>query len=296
MMEDIEVNKIYCENNLQTMARMPDGFCDMVLTSPPYAQARKSTYGGINADEYVTWFIPIAREIYRILSPKGSFILNIGDNTINGETHIYTFEIPIVLKRELNFKFIDPLIWHKKNAPPGAFVNRFKDSWEFCYHFSKTLDITFNPQAVARPSKQVSIERALRHKETHEMKSLSGSGFTNPSATISRRIRQNGSGVGTDDSRLAEAITALPCNVLYLSPETTNTGHSAAFPSTLPSFFIQAFSNENDLIYDPFMGSGTTAIAAHQLNRRWIGSEISQEYVTLAEKRLEPYLMQADLF
>ena len=111
-------NLIHNESNLETMLRMPDNSVNLVMTSPPYAEARKKTYGGIHPDKYIEWFKPIAKEIYRILTSDGSFILNIGDNTIDGETHLYTFELPIVLKKELGFKFIDPLIWHKKTTPP----------------------------------------------------------------------------------------------------------------------------------------------------------------------------------
>lgn len=286
----MKTNQVYHETNLETMSRMPDGFCDLIITSPPYAEARKSTYGGICADDYVEWFKPIASEMYRVLSDHGSFILNIGDNTIDGETHLYTFEIPIVLKREIGFKFIDPLIWHKKTAPPGRFKNRFKDSWEFCYHFTKTFDITFNPYEVAEPTTQVSIDLSLRHKDTHEMKSLSGSGFTNPNGNLQRRIRNNQSGFGTNDERLSGLEMALPGNVLWMAGETTNVGHPAPYPERLVEFFIKAFSNEDDLIYDPFGGSGTTGVVALRAGRKFIMSELNPEYVKIAERRLYPHL------
>ena len=280
------MNKIYNEDCLDTMKRMDDNSINLVMTSPPYADARKNTYGGISTDKYLEWFYPIAKEIYRILAIDGSFILNIGDNTVNGETHLYTFEIPIILKREIGFKFIDPFIWHKKTAPPGKYKNRFKDSWEFCYHFSKQIDIKFNPRSVAKPTKQVSIERALRHKNHHLLKSASGSGFTNPNKNLQRRIRKNKSGFGTTDQRLSELEMALPGNVLHLAGETVNVGSSAAFPITVPLFFISAFTNKGDIVYDPFCGSGTTGLAAHKLNRRFILSEISNEEYNNAKKRL----------
>lgn len=256
------------------MKRMPNNSVDLVMTSPPYAEARKKTYGGVCADEYCEWFKPIAAEIFRILKPAGSFILNISDNTIDGETHLYTFELPIVLKRELGFKFIDPLIWHKKTAPPGRFKNRFKDSWEFCYHFSKQIDIKFNPQAVANKATDVSIARYLRHKDFHEAKSNTGSGFNNPNGNL-REHALNG-----------EAM-ALPGNVLHLSSETTNVGHPAPYPVDIPVFFIKALTDEGDLVYDPFMGSGTTAEAALRLGRNFIGSELKKEYVKLANERIQ---------
>lgn len=260
------------------------------VTSPPYGDARKSTYGGIHPDKYIEWFKPIAKEIYRVLKSDGSFILNIGDNTVNGETHLYTFEIPIVLKRELGYKFIDPFMWHKKTTPPGAFNNRFKGAWEFCYHFAKQINIKFNPKSVAQPANAVSIARYKRHKDFHKMKSSTGSGFNNPSKN-GRRERNNGSGIaGTNDERLDMLQEALPSNVLYLSPETMNVGHPAPYPQALPEFFIKAFSDENDIILDPFCGSGTTTLVAKKLNRNYIGIELNEKYIEIANKRLEKEL------
>lgn len=296
----LEVNRIYQEYNLDTMGRMPDDFVDLIFTSPPYADARKSTYGGIRPDKYVEWFKPIATELYRVLKPTGSFILNIGDNTIDGETHLYTFELPIMLKMELGFKFIDPFIWHKKNPAPGKFRNRFKDGWEFCYHFSKTFDFKFNSYAVATETKQESLARALRQRDDANGKSLTGSGFTTACGTIKknigkRRERNNNSGIGTIDENFTDIEMALPSNVLYLSGETTNVGHPAPFPERLPLFFIKAFTDVGDLVYDPFIGSGTTAKVSLQMGRDFIGSESKQEYCGIANKRIEPYLMQTTL-
>lgn len=280
------LNQIFNETNLETMGRMADNSIDLVMTSPPYAEARKKTYGGICADEYVEWFKPIAAEIFRILKPDGSFILNIGDNTIHGETHLYTFEIPIVLKRELGFKFIDPFIWHKKTVPPGRFSNRFKGAWEFCYHFAKSTKIKFNPKAVAQPASEVSVARYLRHKDTHVMQSQSGSGFNNPSKGARKRDQNN---ISTNDERLNMLEEALPSNVLYLSPETMNVEHPAPFPADLPAFFIKAFTNEGDVVYDPFAGSGTTAEVCLRTGRKYIGSEKEKQYLPVQKRRLAKY-------
>lgn len=279
-------NIIHNESNLETMLRMPDNSVNLVMTSPPYAEARKKTYGGIHPDKYVEWFKPIAKEIYRILAPDGSFILNIGDNTVDGETHLYTFELPIMLKRECGFKFIDPLIWHKKNPAPGKFKNRFKDGWEFCFHFTKTLDIKFKAKEVATPTKPESIARDKREKNETQTKSGTGSGFTKKG----RRERNNNSGVGTVDANFTELEMALPSNVLHYSGETTNVGHPAAYPTDIPAFFIKAFTDEGDLVYDPFMGSGTTAEVALRLNRKFIGSELDKGYIKVANDRISEHL------
>jgi DNA modification methylase len=251
---------------LDIMKLMDSNSVDLVITSPPYGNARKSLYDSIHPDNYIQWFKPIAKEIYRLLKPTGSFILNIGDNTIDGETHLYTYEIPIVLKREIGFKFIDPLIWCKSNTPPGKFKNRFKSSWEFCYHFSKTLNITFNPYEVSSSMKKSSIERACRYNSLNINKSQTGSGFTNTNKTIYNNIK-NGN-----------IKNALPSNVLYFSSETLNKQHPAVFPIKLPTFFIKAFSNKNDIILDPFCGSGTTLEACRLLDRNGIGIEKNKLY------------------
>jgi site-specific DNA-methyltransferase (adenine-specific) len=286
----MELNRIISGDCLEGLKTLPDGCANLIMTSPPYAEARKKTYGGIPADEYIAWFTPIAKECYRILAKDGSFILNIGDNTIDGETHLYTFEIPIVLKREIGFCFIDPLIWHKKTTPPGKFKNRFKGAWEFCYHFSKQIDIKFNPLAVAEPASDVSVARYLRHKESHVQKSRSGSGFNNPSGSGLRRHRENESGFSTVDDKLNMLEMALPSNVLHLAPESMNVGHSAPYPTELPTFFIRAFTDEKDLVIDPFLGSGTTAVIASKLERNFIGCELLPENVELAKKRLQSEL------
>lgn len=279
------INEIHNENCLDTMARMPDNYIDLVVTSPPYADARKATYGGVHPDRYIEWFKPIAKEIYRVLKPSGSFILNIGDNTVDGETHLYTFELPIVLKRELGFLFIDPLIWHKKNPAPGKFKNRFKDGWEFCFHFTKTLDIKFNPKEVATPTKPKSIARDKREKNETQTKSGTGSGFTKKG----RRERNNNSGIGTIDENFTGLEMALPSNVLYFNGETSNVGHPAAYPTDIPYFFIKAYTDENDLVYEPFSGSGTTAEVCLRTGRRFIASEIKQEYMPVSQQRINPF-------
>lgn len=284
------LNKIILSDCLTGMKELPDNSINLCVTSPPYANARLKTYGGIHPDKYLEWFRPIAAEIYRLLTPDGSFILNIGDNTVDGETHLYTFEIPIMLKRELGFKFIDPLIWHKRNCPPGKYPNRFKGSWEFCYHFSRSTSIKFNPMSVAQPTKEQSIARSLRQHEHCLDKSLTGSGFTGAARNIGRRIRKNGSGISTNDEQLKLVDLSLPSNVLHLGVESTNVGHSAPFPTEIPEFFIKAFSDHGDLILEPFSGSGTTPIVCSKLSRNFIAFENNLTCFNNSQIRLQKEL------
>ena len=142
---------------------------------------------------------------------------------------------------------------------------------------------------MAQPASEVSKAGYLRHKDFHVMKSQTGSGFNNPSKN-GRRERKTGSGFGTNEERLDMLEEALPSNVLHLSPETMNVNHPAPCPIDLPAFFIKAFTDEGDLVYDPFMGSGTTAEAALRLNRKFIGSELNKGYVKVANDRISELL------
>lgn len=281
------LNRVYHEDALITMGRMPDGLCNLIMTSPPYAKQREETYGGVDPDEFVEWFRPFCVEFKRILAQDGSLIINIGDVTVKGETHLFTFDIPIMLKRELGFCFIDPLIWHKKTTPPGRYPNRFKDAWEFCYHFSLQKNIKFRPSNVSKPSSQVTLDRYNRTRGADSKMSYTGSGFTRPGNL--RRERKTGSGFGGNDDVLESGTMALPSNVLHLSPETVNKSHSAVYPTSLPEFFIKALTDERDIVYDPFLGSGTTAEVSLRMNRQWVGSELLDDHIPVINKRIYPF-------
>jgi len=285
----IELNKVYNESANMTAERFADKQVNLIVTSPPYADARKDTYGGVHPDQFIDWIRDIAIGWRRILADDGSLIINIGDVTRDGETHLFTYELPIMMKRELGFCFIDPLIWHKTTVPPGKYPNRFKGAWEFCYHFSMSKNIKFRPDNVKMPAKKQSIERALRHKSTNLNESTTGSGFTSANENTLRRIRSTGSNFSAVDANFEGLMDAYPSNVLHLAPESISRNHSAVFPVTLPSFFIKAFTDEGDIVYDPFGGSGTTGEASLRLHRNFVLSEIMGEYIPDIEKRLHPF-------
>ena len=96
----MEINTIYNEDCLETMKRMEDNSIDLVVTSPPYADRRKTTYGGIHPDNYVEWFLTISDELKRVLKPSGSFILNIKENVVDGERHTYVLELIIAMRKQ----------------------------------------------------------------------------------------------------------------------------------------------------------------------------------------------------
>jgi site-specific DNA-methyltransferase (adenine-specific) len=267
----LELNRIYQMDCIEGMRLLPDESVDLIVTSPPYAEQRKKQYGGIPVNEYNDWFLLIAKEIYRILKPTGSFFLNIKPHCVDGERHLYVYELVILLKKEVGLRFVDEFCW-TKNGVPGKFKGRFKNAFEPVYHFSKEKDFVFNPYDVAKPMKESSKERAKR-KASGETKN--GSGFA---------------GMRKNETMLNREL-ALPSNHLHLPQKsnqfTIESKHPAVFPVELPEFFIKAFSNINDIVLDPFLGSGTTAVAAVRNERNFIGFEIEPEYVKIANQRLE---------
>jgi DNA modification methylase len=148
---------------LEKMSLIPDKSVDLVFTSPPYADKRKNVYDTVSEEKYVEWFLPRAKQIKRILNPRGSFFLNIKPGSNNGERSLYVFDLVLALKRELDFKFIDEFSWVKMPYM-GSYPNKLKNSFEPIYHFSvdNPNDIIFNPLACGTPLKDSSLKRAFR--------------------------------------------------------------------------------------------------------------------------------------
>lgn len=242
----------------EVLADFPDNSVDLIVTSPPYADARKKTYGGIAPDDYVEWFVPRAREFYRVLAPTGSFVLNIKEKCVDGERHTYVLQLIQALRSECQFRWVEEYVWHKTTSAPGYWPNRFRDAWERCLHFSKERRFKMNQEAVLVPIGDWTEAR---------MKKL-GNG------DLSRHNSATGSGVGRNMSHWIDKEAVLPDNVLHGSPVAHNTGHSAAFPEWLPEWFIKLFTDKGDVVLDPFVGSGTTLRVARRLNRHGIGVEI----------------------
>jgi site-specific DNA-methyltransferase (adenine-specific) len=268
--QKIETNIIYTGDCLNLLRSLPDECIDLIVTSPPYADRRNHTYGGIHPDKYVAWFIPIAMELKRVLKPNGSFVLNIKEKVINGERGTYVMEL-ILTMRKLGWLWVEDYCWHKKNSYPGKWPNRFRDAWEHCYHFAKQKKFKMYQKTVMVPIGSWADKR-----------------FSNPSKNDHIRDEsRSDSGFGKRVANWEGRELVYPTNVLHLATEVSNKEHSAVFPIALPSWFIKLFTREGDVVLDPFMGSGTTALAAQQLNRKYIGIEKKPEYVRRARKRLQ---------
>jgi len=255
-----------CLDVLQTQ---PDHSFDLILTSPPYADSRKNTYGGIRPDSYVAWFLPRAEQFLRVLKPSGSFLLNIKEKVVDGERHTYVLELILALRKQ-GWMWTEEYIWHKKNSYPGKWPNRFRDSWERCLHFTKQKKFKMNQEAVMVPMGDWAETR---------LKSLGKN-------DVVRFDSQVGSGFGKNIANWADRTMAYPTNVLHLSTECGNKNHSAAFPQALPAWFIKLFSDEGDTVLDPFAGSGTTCEVAFSLSRNSLGIEILEDHFKQASERV----------
>jgi len=251
---------------LAILREMPSNCVDLVVTSPPYADSRKKTYGGVPPDKYLEWFLPIADQFQRVLKPTGSFVLNIKEKTVRGERHPYVLEL-IQALRGRGWLWIEEYIWHKKNCFPGKWPTRFRDAWERCLHFTKSRRFAMYQEAVMIPMGE------WRHARLRSL-----------STTDKRRDESKvASGFGKKVENWVGRGLAYPTNVLHLATECGNRKHSAAFPAALPDWFIRLFTTAGDVVLDPFIGSGTTAVAAARLGRRFIGVEIKLEHAELAQ-------------
>jgi site-specific DNA-methyltransferase (adenine-specific)/site-specific DNA-methyltransferase (cytosine-N4-specific) len=121
---------IFLGDAAEILQSIEEDSVDLVVTSPPYADQRKDTYGGIPADKYVEWFLPVSKELLRVLKPAGTFILNIKERVINGERSTYVMELILEMRKQ-GWLWTEEFIWHKKNCYPGKWPNRFRDAWEY---------------------------------------------------------------------------------------------------------------------------------------------------------------------
>lgn len=257
-----------CRDKLK---EIDDNSIDLIFTSPPYADQRKNTYGGIHPDKYVEWFLPISNELYRVLKPSGTFILNIKERVVDGERHTYVIDLILRMKAQ-GWLWTEEFIWHKKNCYPGKWPNRFRDSWERLIQFNKTKHFKMFQEAVMIPTGDWAKTRLKKLSETDQIRDES----------------KVGSGFGKNISNWLKRNYAYPTNVIFMATECGNKNHSAVFPEALPEWFIKLFTQEGDWVLDPFLGSGTTCRSAKTLMRNSIGIELQHNYYEIAAKLSQP--------
>lgn len=261
----MDLNKIYNENCLETMARMPDGFVDLVVTSPPYDGLRK--YNGYSFD-----FESVAKELFRVVKVGGVVVWVVSDATKNGTESGTSFRQALYFM-EVGFNLHDTMIYHEHSVPLSH--ERYEQHFEYMFVFSKGKPKAFNP---IKEKKNWMDSRTVktfgREKDGAKVYGKCGKATEKVKGNV---WKYNTGGGHTSEDAIAHK-------------------HPAIFPEQLAADHIFSWSNEGDLVYDPFGGSGTTGKMAHLQNRKWILSEISNEYCELGRRRIEPYLLQGSLF
>lgn len=253
----MKTNIIYNENCIETLERMEDKCIDLVVTSPPYDNLRD--YDGFEWD-----FPSMAKQLFRVIKDGGVVVWVVGDATIKGSETLSSFKQAIYFN-EIGFNVHDTMIWQKRCPPVNA--NRYEPSFEYMFVLSKGKPKTFN--GVREKRKWIDNRSNKQFQRTSDKK--------------------------TYKSYETKYGDVLMTNVWEIHNRDSSE-HPAIFPEALVGRHISTWSNKGDIVYDPFMGSGTTAIMALKSGRKFIGSEISSKYCELAENRLDPILNQGDLF
>lgn len=256
----------------EVLKSLDENSIDLIVTSPPYADSRNGTYGGIRPDHYVEWFLPISKELLKVLKPDGTFVLNIKEKVVNGERHTYVIELIFEMRKQ-GWLWTEEFMWHKKNCYPGKWPNRFRDSWERLLQFNKGKKFNMYQEEVMIPMGDWAKRRLSNLSETDMVRDTS----------------KVGSGFGKKVANWLNKDKVYPTNVLHMATECANRNHSAVFPEALPEWFIKLFTKEGDWVLDPFMGSGTTTRVANRLKRNSIGIDISKDYYQMVKEDANNY-------
>ena len=264
------VNELHNENCLVTMRNMPDNFIDLTITSPPYDDIRsynddigKETFNG-----YSFQFEEVCRELFRVTKKGGIVVWIINDTMSNGSETLNSFRQALYFK-ECGFLVHDTMIYRKLNPVPNA-GKRYQQMFEYMFVFSKGKPKTTNISLRPRSNK-------CNDKRTFRKKKFS---------------RGKDGSFNENDYHVKEMVPDYNIWDFYVGGgNSTNDKiafkHPAIFPEELVKRHLLSWSNESDLVYDPFMGSGTTAKVSVMNNRNWIGSEISEEYCNILNTRLK---------
>jgi site-specific DNA-methyltransferase (cytosine-N4-specific) len=285
----------YLNDSLKILKSLPENSINVVLTSPPYALHFKKEYGNVEKSDYVEWLLEFAWEIYRVLTPDGSFVLNIGGSYNKGTPtkSIYHYKLLIALVENIGFHLAQECFWFNpaKMPVPAEWVTvrriRIKDSVEYIWWLSKTSYPKADNRKVLKPY-------------SDDMKRLNERG-------VRATIRPSGHNITSKFDKI-DAGGSIPPNVLedQIPTEMLKFGnnsandiytrrckeaglkiHPARFPSVLPEFFIKLLTDEGDVVLDPFAGSNTTGAVSEKLQRRWIAVDNMELYLEASKFRFE---------
>jgi len=256
---------------LNALRELPDSTFDLIVTSPPYdGQAKYGNGERYERGWYSGFFLEVTKEIMRTLKPHGSFVLNYRSKRHGDERGTLQYELVFWL-REQGFLFCDDFVWGKPSPPPGRFNRFLKDAVEYCFHFAKSPKWQFFPEQRLKPARWDARDRERRKRLAHNYVRANS-----PSGQGRKRVQ-----AGPDMVR--------PSTLLTFEPEfgPNETGHPARFPVQLPTFFIKLMTRPGDLVFDPFGGTCTTAVAAENLGRQWLVIEAEPKYLTCLPERIK---------
>lgn len=262
----LELNKVHLGSNVELMKNIDDNMIDLTVTSPPYDDLRN--YNGYSFD-----FENVAKELYRITKPGGIVVWVVGDSVNKGSESGTSFRQALYFK-EIGFNLHDTMIYEKNTSsfPARRNGNRYTQIFEYMFVFSKGKPKTAN---------------LICDKENKWAGSVNWGKNT-------QRGKDNDL---KETSKIKEVPKYSPRNNIwryvvgggFASKDKIAYQHPAIFPEELAKDHILSWSNEGDIVFDPFMGSGTTAKMAMLNNRKWLGCEISQEYINITNERINTY-------
>ena len=261
--------EIFYGDSKEILKSFPAGYFNLIVTSPPYADARKKHYDSIKPSEYKEFLLSFHDELWRVLADDGSFVLNIKDKVVDGIRNRFVWHT-IEAFSERGWRCVDDYLWIKPNAMPGYWPNRLRDEWEYCFHMTKQKKFAMYQDQVKKPIGDWAEKR---------LNNLNGKSAV-------RHDSENNSGFGRDLRNWQEKRFVLPGNAVRVPLVGKNMGHPAVFPTGLPEFFIKLFTRPGDRVLDPFAGSGSTGVAAEQLKRNVVLIDNKEEYVDLMVERL----------
>jgi site-specific DNA-methyltransferase (adenine-specific) len=254
---NLPINQIVCGDNVTVMSQWPDDCIDMTCTSPPYGQLRK--YGGHSWD-----FEGVAQQLWRVTKPGGVVVWVVADETVDGSESGESFRQALRFK-EIGFRLHDTMIY-AKSAFAKPFPNRYHQAWEFMFILSNGEPATFNPLCDKR-NNRAGAKTSSTVRETDGRLTLRG---VKTIADFGRRLNWW---------------------LIDSARNDTRTDHPAPFPESLARDHILSWSNENDIVLDPFCGSATTPKMARAMGRRWIGIEVNPDYIEICKRRMSQQVL-----
>jgi DNA modification methylase len=266
-----ELGQIYARDCFDVLRALPDESIDLCVTSPPFE--RQPKYG--NGERYErAWFeetfLAVTAEVLRVLRPTGQFVLNYRSRKEGVERSTLQYELVAWLRRQ-GFLFAEDHVWAKPSPPPGRYRQALKDAVEYCFRFAKSDRFALYPEQCLTPARWDAKDRARRARLAHNHSRVNA-----PSGHGRNRVQ-----AGPD--------WVAPSNLIVAEPEFSPnpTRHPARFPPAIPEFFVKLCTRPGEVVLDPFAGTGTTAVVAEGLERRWLMAELDPTYCDVLPERLE---------